>query len=86
MADQAIFEVEDVFVIEGRGAVAIGRLIGGIIKKGMKSNINEKQSEILGIEVEGNQMESLTAGMSAGLLLTNIEKGDIQKGDKYYFQ
>lgn len=86
MIDQTAFQVEDAFSITGRGTVVTGKLIKGIARKGMKSVINGKQSEILAIEAQNQSFESIATGMSAGLLLSNIEKDDIQRGNSYYFQ
>jgi len=86
MTNQATFQAEDVFSISGRGTIVVGKLTEGIAKKGMRGIVNEKQSEILEIEAQHQSLESLTAGMSAGLLLSNIEKSDIQKGNEYRFQ
>ncbi len=86
MIDEAIFQVEDVFSISGRGIVVAGQLIQGVVRKGMKGIINGKQTEILAIESRNTSLESLTVGMPAGLLLSNIEKDDIEKGHTYHFQ
>lgn len=86
MTDQVIFQVEDVFSIVGRGTVIAGKLIDGIAKKGMKATINGKQSEILTIESQNKNIESLMTGMPAGLLMSNIKKSDVQKGSAYHFQ
>ncbi len=86
MTSQAMFQAEDVFSIAGRGTVVAGKLIRGVARKGMKSVINGKQSEILAIEAQNQSLEFITTGMPAGLLLSNIEKNDIQRGNTYYFQ
>ncbi|GEM_PF-6030883 len=86
MLERVIFQVEDVFSIEGRGIVVVGKLIDGVAKKGMKTTINGKQSEILTIESQNKNIESLTTGIPAGLLLSNIKKDDVQKGNTYHFQ
>ncbi len=86
MRNQATFQTEDVFSIMGRGIVVTGKLSNGFVKKGMKAIINGKQSEILSIEAHNQSLESLTTGTPAGLLLSNIEKNDIQKGNNYYFE
>lgn len=86
MISQATFQVENVFYIQGRGIVVVGKLTNGIAKKGMKGVINGKQSEITSIEAENKSLESITTGMSAGLLLSNINKDDVQKGNTYSFQ
>lgn len=86
MVNQAIFRVEDVFSIEGKGIVVVGKLIEGAAKRGMKAVINGKQSEILLIESQNKSLESLIIGVPAGLFLSNIKKDDVQRGSIYYFQ
>jgi len=86
MNDRVLFQVEDVFFIEGVGTIAAGKLITGIAKIGMKSIINGKQSEILRIESHHKSVEYLKAGVPGGLFLSNIKKNDIQKGKEYHFQ
>ncbi len=85
MEDRIVFQTEDVFSIEGKGTFVAGKLIDGVIKKGMKTVINGKQSEVLAIESQNKLLESLTTGVPAGLLLSNIKKDDVQKGDTYHF-
>ncbi|OJI08397.1 hypothetical protein BK005_00825 [bacterium CG10_37_50] len=86
MRNQVTFQTEDIFSIMGRGTVVTGKLIDGFLRKGMKTNINGKQSEILAIEAQNKSLESLTTGMVAGLLLSNVNKNDIQKGNSYFFE
>jgi translation elongation factor EF-Tu-like GTPase len=86
MIDRIIFQVENIFSIEGRGTVVVGELIEGIARKGIKTIINGKQSEILTIESHNKSLESLTTGVPAALLLSNIKKDDVQKGNTYHFQ
>ena len=86
MLNQVSFQVEDIFSIMGRGIVVTGQLSSGFIKKGMKTVINGKQSEILSIESKNQSLESLNAGTPAGLLLSNIKKDDIVKGNILSFQ
>lgn len=86
MRNQATFHSEDVFSIMGRGTVVAGKLTDGLLRKGMKTVINEKQSEILAIEAQNKSLESLTTGSVAGLLLSNVDKNDIQIGNSYSFE
>ncbi len=81
-----VFISEDIFEIMGAGTILVGRLKSGNLRKGMQSNINGKTSEILKIETGGKSIDVLTAGVSAGLILSNIGKGDIQKGIEYIFE
>jgi translation elongation factor EF-Tu-like GTPase len=86
MKNQATFKVEDVFVIPGKGILIAGKLIEGFLKKGMKSIINGKESELLLIEAEHKSIEFITNKQtSIGISLSNINKDDIQIGDNYIF-
>lgn len=87
MTNIATFQAEDVFVIPGRGTVVVGKLIKGTIQKGMRTNINGKESELFSIESQNKSLESLsTIGVIAGLLLNNINRNDVKKGDSYFFE
>jgi len=85
MKEKNIFKADDVFSIMGAGVIVVGKLNSGILKKGMKSIINGKNSEILKIESQKQSVELLNTGMSAGLFLSNISKDDIQNGE-YSFE
>ena len=86
MRNQATFLTEDVFSIVGAGTVVTGKLTDGLLWRGMKSVINGKQSEVLKIESQNKSIESLTTGISAGLILSNVDKGDIKNGTSYFFE
>ena len=70
----------------GRGTVVTGKLTDGLLRKGMKTSINGKQSEVLAIEAQNKSLETLTTGSVAGLLLSNVDKNDIQRGNSYFFE
>ena len=84
MKYNATFSVEDVFSIQGRGTVVAGKLTDGLLKKGMRAIVNGKQTEVTGIETNNQSVDSLTAGTPAGVLLRNLEKSDIPKGNIYF--
>jgi len=79
------FQIEDVFSIVGRGTVVVGTLKGGTIRKGMKTNINGKEAEVLSIEQFNKTVDTLwEPGSKAGLLLSNVDKKDISGGEVYF--
>ncbi len=87
MKDEATFLVEDVFFIPSKGTIVVGKLTDGFLKKGMKTNINGKESELFSIESQNKLLESLNSiGVIAGLLLSNIDINDVKKGDSYFFE
>jgi selenocysteine-specific translation elongation factor len=86
MINRSIFKVDDVFFIEGRGTIVTGTLISGLLKKGMKAIINGKSSALISIEAHNQSLESLSIGTPAGLLLSDINKKDVVKGNTYTFE
>ncbi|MFH1781790.1 MAG: EF-Tu/IF-2/RF-3 family GTPase [Patescibacteria group bacterium] len=85
MTNRTTFQAEDVFSIVGKGTIVTGKLIEGVARKGMTTVINGKRAQILGIELFRKTFEVLTPGMSAGLLLNNIDKSDVVAGSVYEF-
>lgn len=81
--DSAVFISQDVFSIKGRGTVLTGVLKEGMLRKGMKANINGKEAEVAGIEGfrksfdEGISSSDEAAQKGIGVLLKNIEKEDV---------
>lgn len=82
--DVAIFIVDDVFSIAGRGTVATGEIVQGSIKVGDQIYINDQGNPIkcTGIEKFRRSVESAKEGEEVGLLLRGISKSDVKKGDK----
>jgi len=80
-----LMAVEDVFSIEGRGLVAIGRIERGKVKVGEEVEINglrpePKKSVVTGIEMFRKLLDEGQAGDNVGLLLRGVEKADIERG------
>ncbi len=84
MKYNATFQVEDVFSIQGRGTVVVGKLTDGLLRKGMKATVNGKQTEVMEIEINNQSIDSLAVGTPAGVLLSNLEKTDITKGNIFF--
>ena len=77
--------VEDVFAIRGRGIVVTGRIESGIIKVGdeifiQRAGISQK-SIVTGIESFRKQLKQAEAGNNVGILLADVNKEDVQRGD-----
>ncbi|MDD4607245.1 MAG: hypothetical protein PHS07_02855 [Patescibacteria group bacterium] len=82
MISKNIFEIEDIFSIEGIGIIVAGTLKNGNILKGMKTIINGKTAEVASIEQYHKKIDMIDAvGSSAGLLLKGVEKKDISLGE-----
>ena len=79
-----LMSVEDVFTIKGRGTVATGRVETGSIKVNEKVEIvgikDTKTASITGIEMFRKNLDSATAGDNTGLLLKDLEREDIERG------
>ena len=76
--------IEDIFSIEGRGAVVTGRIERGIIKVseeveivGIKETV---KTIVIGIEMFNKSLDEGIAGDNAGILLRGIKKEDIHRG------
>jgi len=79
-----LMPIEDIFSIEGRGAVVTGRIERGIIKVseeveivGIKETI---KTTVIGIEMFNKSLDEGIAGDNAGILLRGIKKEDIHRG------
>lgn len=74
--------VEDIFTIIGRGTVVTGKIERGSIKVGDIIRINNTTKvEISGIEMFRSKLDEASEGDNVGLLLKDITKKDIKKGD-----
>lgn len=77
--------VKDVFSITGRGTVAVGKVEGGTIRVGdtvtwTTKNGKTTSSRITGIEMFRKMIQEASVGNNIGLLLSNINKNDIERG------
>ena len=77
--------VQDVFAIRDRGTVVTGKIESGTIKTGDEINIlrqgSVKKTVVTGIEMFRKQLQQAQTGDNVGLLLRNIGKQDVQRGD-----
>ena len=84
----AEMKIEDVYAIEGRGAVVCGLVKGGTIKIGdsveiVRSSGNIITTVVTGIEKFGKLRDSANPSKTPyGLLLRGLTKADIKRGDK----
>ncbi|MBI5421091.1 MAG: hypothetical protein HZA35_02130 [Parcubacteria group bacterium] len=85
MRSKALFEIKDVFCIEGRGCVVIGFLKSGTIMKGSKTILNNKEATILSIESHRQNVDTFSSiEESVALTLSDVTKEDISKGDIFF--
>ena len=77
--------VEDVFSIRSRGTVVTGRVESGtlhmrdslLIQRGSQA----RKTTVIGIEMFHKVMDHASAGDNVGLLLKDVDKNDVQRGD-----
>lgn len=76
--------IEDVFTISGRGTVVVGTIESGIIRFNDIVLIERigRTTTIKGIEAFRKQMDVAQAGDNVGLLLEDIGRDEVQRGDK----
>ena len=80
------FTVEDVFSISGRGTVATGRVSAGELHLGetvtlVKQNGMRRSVRVTGIEMFRKRLDVAREGNNVGLLVSDIDRGEIQRGD-----
>ena len=78
--------VEDVFTITGRGTVIVGRVESGSVRVGdtvtlQRTNGFTRDVVVVGIEKFRKMLNVAQAGENVGILLKNLSKADISKGD-----
>ena len=81
--------VEDVFTVTGRGVVATGRIASGKVKVGDKIRLigsadgaaKDETFTVEGIEMFNKMMDSAETGDNVGILLGNIDKTLVARGD-----
>jgi elongation factor Tu len=77
--------IEDVFSIKGRGTVVTGKIEAGSLRVGDEVAINgkngEKRTVVAGIEAFRKILSEANAGDTVGILLRDILKHDVQRGD-----
>ncbi len=77
--------VEDVFSIRGRGTVVTGHVEQGTLKVGdvvyIKREIYVGETVVTGIRMVRKQIQQAAAGDYVGLVLQDIRKDDVQRGD-----
>ena len=84
------FVVEDVFSIIGRGTVATGQVQKGVLLIGeeiilKRVNTGEvRKVKIVGIEMFRRLLTEAKVGDNVGLLIANIKRGEISRGDILY--
>lgn len=79
--------VEDVFTITGRGLVATGVVAGGALRVGQPVTVHRDGlpvagSTITGVEAFRKLLDSAEPGQNVGLLLRDLRKDQVQRGDQ----
>lgn len=83
-----MFTVEDIFTVKNRGTVVTGVIESGTINLGDTVSLNGQrksgQFRVIGIESFRKLIESASMGDNVGLLLSDIKKEELCRGDKLY--
>jgi len=79
-----LMAIEDVFSITGRGTVATGRIERGKVKVGETVQVvgirDTRETTVTGVEMFRKLLDEGMAGDNVGLLLSGIQKEDIERG------
>lgn len=79
-----LMAVEDIFVIEGRGVVATGRIERGIIHPNEEVELigfkETSKTTVTSIEMFNKFLDEGRAGDNVGLLLRGLKKEDVERG------
>jgi elongation factor Tu len=77
--------VEDVFSIRNRGTVVTGKIDNGVLKIGDKIKVwgagGEKITTVSAIETFRKKIKVAKLGDTVGILLRDISKDDVKRGD-----
>ncbi len=77
--------VEDVFYIAKRGTVITGKIESGTLKVGdevaIQGKNGEKRTIVAGLEMFRKMLSQVNAGDEVGVLLKDVTKQDVQRGD-----
>ena len=78
--------VADVFSIAKRGTVVTGKIDTGSLKVGdevaIRGSGSEKKTVVSGIEAFRQVLEQASQGDNVGLLLKDVSRQDVQRGDE----
>ena len=80
-----IMPVEDVFSITGRGTVATGRVVRGVVKVGDEVEIvglndQPRKTVVTGVEMFRKLLDQAVAGDNIGTLLRGVQRTEIERG------
>ncbi len=74
--------VDDVFFIRGRGTVVTGEVEFGTVRLGETVRVNDGPPiRVDGIEAFRKRLDEAEAGQVVGVLLTSLDRSDVNKGD-----
>ena len=81
------FTVEDVFSIKGRGTVVTGQVQAGRVQKGstvrlVRTTGEQRDVTVTGIEAFRKILDVAEPGANVGLLLRDVGRDDIGRGDQ----
>jgi len=83
VSDDVLMVVEEVFAIEGRGPVVVGKVNAGTASVGDRVTISsvDGEWEIIGLEAFNKQISSAEASTNVGMLFgSGLRKDQVSKG------
>ena len=82
-----IMVIDDVFTLTGKGTVVTGKIVNGNLQVGdeviIQSPVVTKKinTTVTGIEMFRKKLTVANQGDSVGVLISNVNKQDVQRGD-----
>jgi hypothetical protein len=78
-------EIEDVFLIKGRGIAVTGQIKNGSCQVGqevtiLKDSVEVRTSTVVGIAMSRKQIQVAEIGDNVGLLLRGVAEGELERG------
>lgn len=82
-----IMVIDDVFSLTGRGTAVTGKIVNGTLQVGDEVTIQSPvvtkkiNTTVTGIEMFRKKLTVANQGDSVGVLISNVNKQDVQRGD-----
>jgi len=67
----AVFQLQEVFNITGKGPIPVGHVVKGPLKVGMKTNLENYELEIKEMEMHHKKIEEANTGDNVAIFFTS---------------
>src|SRR5512143_3592041 len=78
--------IEDVFSIAGRGTIVTGKIDSGTVRAGdelvIRGTGGQRRATVVGVEASRKVLEEAHAGDTVGVLLKDVARALIERGDE----